>query len=374
MIKVIDNIWHKFALSLVLISFCSHIVFGANNSFSVVTWNVLGVHAPDLESYRHSGSEFSFEEGDFSRFKVIAQKLNTYAADIVCLQEFAESFISSPKSVFGKGFDYVFVSHMKKGGSGVAICCKNKSDMTFIDAGTVPAAAPGACAWGLFNNSKDEKVLVASVHIGRANDRSGKDDGYAQWKAIITDLARIMKQHQLSSIVLAGDLNTFYEEVFNDTRKDVSQLLGISVEMYCHSSWTANGNRHFNFKDKNASLVGKGGLGDFDFASIDHVLYTNDSLKIGGNRSWVGVVGNAYKDPLVLSAAHKISYDDLSHKENVKLIHTLLPSDHLPVFVTFDFKPVQGVPVPGSGKKVQMPDAGTQRMYATQALELAVCL
>lgn len=379
MMKYVENMRYARVVSLVLLGLFSTDVFQANESFSILTWNVLGVHAPDVESYRYSQSPFSFNYGDSSRLNVTAHLLNTCDADIICLQELADSFLASPESPFGKEFDYTCVSHMKKGSSGVAICCHKAKKMVCLEAGTVPAAFPGACAWAVFGNSNDKnvksrEVLVASVHIGRPNDRSGKDDADNQWQAIVKDLALVMKRYALSSIILAGDLNTFYEEVFKDTKKYLSKLLGVSIDMYSHCCWTANANKHFIFKKTRQDLTGKGDLADFEFASIDHVLYSNDSLVLEKDRSWVGSSANMYKDSLVLSAIQKVNYNDLSHNEKMPLIHNFVPSDHLPVFVTFDFQSVQTMPGHENDKEAQEPAIQNRQEYTKLALELAASL
>ena len=73
-------------------------VFVGSDKFSVVTWNVLGAQAPDLESYRHSGSKFSFDSKKFDRFDDAAEMLEGFKADIVCLQECVLSLTGDPKN------------------------------------------------------------------------------------------------------------------------------------------------------------------------------------------------------------------------------------------------------------------------------------
>lgn len=365
----------KRIIFLLLSSIC---IICSDRQFSIVTWNILGVWAPDLESYQYSGSQYSFRNNDFSRFYSTIKILNSCNTDVVCLQEVLESMALSKNPAFidfNKQLRYQMVSYQKKGTTGgVALYVNPTGRLSFLKSGTIDMSSMqgGACAWGLFEVKLDpvRKVLVCSVHLNRDNELSGLLKGRQQWDMIIAEISKIIKIHSPCSLVIAGDFNTLYEEVFRDSQSYIGQSLDVPIEMYEHKSWTANGNINFDFKNPKASLSAFGGAENYVFSSLDHVLYSSQSLTLDRDLSKVGVLNYDYVDEKVLTSRNKVNYSDIIYKYPIYLIHQIYPSDHIPVKVVFDFKNDEQK-VSSKVHKGQKLDSIMQRDMLIKALELA---
>lgn len=280
--------------------------------FSVLTQNILGPHTQDVEG-------FGYKRGDYGRIDEMVGKAAQVQPTFLCFQEWDSqtwSKLSQPtKDLVIKHYELIAVQPKGQNG-GVALYKKRDSKIATVMKKSLElsnAKFPGACAYGVFDINGDN-VLVASLHISRANYRSGKNDGEQQLNDLVSDLKNLIVQ-QKCSVILAGDINTFYEEVVSDTIQYLASK-GLPVAMYDHDSWTVN--------DK-----------DGNFAAIDHVLYS-PNLKLNVAKSWVGAPTNPYTDQQASKVQAKI-------KVPKPLIHQSgYNSDHLPILVTFDLKVVQG--------------------------------
>ncbi|MBM17858.1 MAG: hypothetical protein CL947_02180 [Epsilonproteobacteria bacterium] len=332
-------------------------------SFTLVTQNILGPNTQDVAS-------FKYLTGDYRRLDHVLQRVISYNADIMCFQEWDDTWNNRVAQADQSTWqlmkilktNYQFVSFEKKGSNGgVVLYCK-RQNWTVLDRGTMQLGVgqSGACAWGLLQNQKGEKVLVACLHLSRGNQAgdgrggsptyspSNKDTGQVQLGIIVTMLKTLVGQHKCP-VVLAGDFNTLYQEILNDTLVDLNRLLPLGFQMFQHNSWTSN--------DSSSN-----------FASIDHVLYSQ-GLQLDLSQSAVGGSANPYQSPNVATAITK--QQDVTKKP----IHQAgFNSDHAPVFVTLCF-------TGAGGKSVQLGkggQSGSASPHVTndlkKALELAKML
>lgn len=374
----------------------------SSQNFSVMTWNILGPWAPDINNF------FDFKgAGDTARLGLVGQWIEYWGADVVCLQEFggpyAEAMLkggSLGKHTYQDVLpNYVQVAKQEKNPNqqgyitaGTAIYLKQSGNLSLVRdsqtqkifTGGVKTPGRSVCAWVLLQNNLGEKVLVASVHISRPNERQGQETGEQEWGFILQKLLLVLQEHKCTA-VMVGDFNTFYEEVFNETKKFVTKTLGSRVDfwMYRHSSWTANsligGNysQQFNpMQDATRTVPYAKDENVFEYSAIDHVLYSQQglpvNLKINDQRSWVGNGAYSVSEQGV-DRPRKVIYD----RATLKPIHEVFPSDHLPIYVTFDFVSTSYAAVPSQSLVANPASASLSPVTSSKiidALKLAVHL
>lgn len=314
------------------------------SSFSLVTWNLLGPNAPDVDSFKlpaHTAL-WNFKKGDMERLNKESEFLQKMNADVICVQECDRNIIVPD--------GYRLACYQEKGSAGVGLWYK-QNVMNCVDGEgknfeiTVPEKpkwkSQNACAWGVFSSNKNPSpnVLICSVHLGRSNGRSDEEIGKKIWDALAEILKEPIQNYRCSSVIIAGDFNTNYEELANIGQNYVSKLFQVPFVMYTHNSWTVNGNSKFVF-GKGAPALTDAQCFDplnFEFTAIDHVMYTNDTLNLINKSSYVGDHKNSYGDVQVSIVQNKVPYNKLN-ETNLPLIHARFPSDHLPIFATFEFK------------------------------------
>lgn len=314
------------------------------SSFSLVTWNLLGPNTPDVDSFKLpvDTASWNFKKGDMERLAIETEFLKNMNADVICVQECDRAFPIPMK--------YRLVHYQEKGSAGVGLWY-NQNVVNCEEAGgkffgiTVPEKpnwkSQNACAWGVFSSKKNSSlnVLICSVHLGRSNGRSDTEIGKKIWDALAAILKDPIELYGCTSVIIAGDFNTNYEELANIGQSYVSTLFPVSFVMYQHNSWTVNGNSKFVF-GKGAPALTDAQCFDplnFEFTAIDHVMYTDETLNLDCDESYVGDFNRSYQDLGVLTAQNKVQYNKLN-KKNLPLIHAQFPSDHLPIFATFEFK------------------------------------
>lgn len=269
-------------------------------SFSVLSWNILGPATRDV-------ADFGFIKGDYGRLGKNLQLISEIDADILCFQEVDLTSLHLFNNFLLA--DYVQAAYHEKGVHGGVVLFVKKSKFKVIS--TVSSAlknsasdAPGAFAGAVIENIETQKQLfIASVHLSKSSHREAISEGLYQ----VSDLCNQLGKNLSSSIILAGDFNTMYDDMRADLMPYISQQLGVMLQMFEHNACTAS------------SSTG-------EFKSIDHVLYVN--LKNNFDRS------------CVVSGKYAHQNQQRSSENNVDesggLIHKMLPSDHVPVFVVFE--------------------------------------
>lgn len=324
------------------------------SSFSLVTWNLLGPNAPDVDSFKlpANTAKWNFTKGDMERLAIESDFLQKMNAAVICLQECDKNF--KVPTV------YELASFQEKRGSngaGVGLWYK-PSVMECVKAGgeffTIPKPGTNesrnACAWGVFNNIRDIPihVLICSVHLGRSNDRSDIEIGKKILEALAEILKKPIERYRCTSVIIAGDFNTNYEELANVGQSYLVNLFKMPFVMYQHRSWTVNGNSKFDFKNKKSLTEEECEAYNFEFAAIDHVMYTDGTLNLILQNSFVGFKDTPYFDARVSTAEKKLGSREVG--SGIKF-HELFPSDHLPIFATFEFKQSSSAKAsPASGK------------------------
>ena len=327
-------------LLYVICFFYSTTIFPVEQSFSLLTWNTLGLFAPDVQAH-------GFKKGDVSRLKRTSSVIKKYLPDIVCLQETGDTAISyfqgNKKSEYGSGLagSYQLAAYAPKktgkpvANSGSSIFLKNKGALQLIEAGGIQHDYT-VCAWAVVEDKvTQQKLLVMSAHISRMNEREEKEKGEQEWSAVIQKLQPVLTKYADSSLIFAGDFNVFFEEVADEqdgTVKYLEDLLHRRLSMYHHNSWTAS--RALGEIDKKAWVYipyknPDGSMMGYEFSSIDHVVFSdNNKLAIMPEKSWAVTPHQSYVSSMVQTAQEKMQLSQTP-------ISQLLPSDHAPVYVRF---------------------------------------
>lgn len=324
----------------VICFFHSMSLFSIEQPFSLLTWNTLGLFAPDVQAH-------GFKKGDVSRLKRTSAIIKKCSADIVCLQETGDAavayFQGSQKSEHGLGLAglYQLVAYAPKktgkpiANSGSSIFLKNNEALQLIEAGSIQHGYT-VCAWAIIEDKvSQQRLLVMSVHISRMNEREGKEEGEQEWKGVIQALQPVLAKYPDCSLIFAGDFNVFFEEAasrVDGTVKYLEDLLHTKLSMYHHNSWTVSRALgeldkkswvYVPYKNNDGSIVG------YEFSSIDHVVFSdNNTLAIIPKKSWAVTPHQSYVSPMVQTAQEKIQL-------NQTPISQIFPSDHAPVYVSF---------------------------------------
>ncbi|MBP9765285.1 hypothetical protein KBD08_03020 [Candidatus Babeliales bacterium] len=292
---------------------------GQPESIKVLSWNVLGDKARDVQEF-YVGN-LTVQQERIYRNMVTIVDCYQKSLDFICLQEMPQIII---QDLDRKGFAFSHINmELAANAEGSALYYNNlkykQIDSKNLYIPTLDQQHKGKCAIGLFqsNNVPSQKILVVSVHFSRPNNRSGSADGLAQYDNLIRalqDLCRTNNQN-LGELpfIIAGDFNTYYEEMMKDI---VPMWEGI--RMFEHSSFTV-------VKPKEPL-----------FASIDHMLY--QKLSIDMSKSYVG--SGDYRDVRVPTALEHIL--DSTKRDIFSLVYFNTTgkkwtnrSDHLPVYAEF---------------------------------------
>ena len=315
-------------------------LFSIEQPFSLLTWNTLGLFAPDVQAH-------GFKKGDVSRLKRTSSIIKKYSPDIVCLQETGDTavayFQGNKKLEYGSGLagSYQLVAYAPKktgksiANSGSSIFLKNKGALQLIEAGGIQHGYT-VCAWAVVEDQvSQQRLLVMSAHISRMNEREEKEKGEQEWTAVIQALQPVLAKYPDSSLIFAGDFNIFFEEVAAEqdgTVKFLEGLLHTKLSMYHHNSWTVSRALgeldkkswvYIPYKNHDGSMVG------YEFSSIDHVVFSdNNTLAIMPKKSWAVTPDQSYVSSMVQTAQEKMQLSQTP-------ISQILPSDHAPVYVSF---------------------------------------
>jgi endonuclease/exonuclease/phosphatase family metal-dependent hydrolase len=332
--KVMKRIQFIFLYALL----CSAFIF-ASSEFTLMTWNVLGMHATDLK-------DFPDIQSIKDRPGEIRARIIDLHPDIVCLQEVSPDD-SAPDGMFDLSKQdplYKRVAFEMKGGhGGCAIFCNREKFDVLWQYGIGLTDKPGvrvqaklgggaaACALLRVKNT-DFVFLVCSVHLARANKRGTWDEfqkkhllvtseekGVFQLKSLISQLNIALKSKNFFScerypVIWAGDFNTMYEEVKNE------YCPAFKMSMFEHELLTVHN---------------KDGM----FASIDHILYRPQGFLqhevsrqlIQGAAKW-----GVYKNLAVSDLKDFLPHPKLGGLP-IPLISKVFLSDHLPILALFSF-------------------------------------
>jgi endonuclease/exonuclease/phosphatase family metal-dependent hydrolase len=299
---------------------------------SLVSWNILGPESMDHDQH-FPGTEY-FRRGFWkSRKEKIQSTIKKFTPDILCLQEVSSQMVDD--SSFQHSYPlrltnnreklYALASVQNKGNSGGSVILYDPSKITLLESercslsnGSYDKA--GAVAWAIFDpvkrsrlTKKENLLIVGSVHFSRANDRSQSLQGQNQVKSMLDCLENFLKNFGIdpnkNAIVIAGDFNTFYEEVANDFMK-MPEIEKLQFKMLQHKMFTVSR----RYKNQN------------QFGSIDHILYS-PLVKLKS-----GLIIENYQDKPVVTAQDFVTNSDLN------LFTQDGPSDHLPVGMCFELK------------------------------------
>lgn len=307
-----------------------------NNPLSLLTWNVLGPQAPDLSEHFPNAQHFSQGLWEKSRLPKIQRIINELNPSIICLQEVSPEMVDglNPSNPFrlhlqvpGHEYFYHVASACSKGRFGGAVVLYDRSKLQllgsencFLSDGNYDKA--GAVAWAIFDlvgQSQQFKrelknlLIIGSVHFSRANDRSQSAQGQAQMNSLLGCLYKFLAESgidpQKNGIVIAGDFNTFYEEVANNFMK-MPGVQDLGLKMFEHKLLTVS-------RKKN---------GQHEFASIDHILYTPLV------ETKTKAIFPEYQDEIVAQAT------DFITKSSTAVFSDNGPSDHLALFMQFQLQ------------------------------------
>jgi endonuclease/exonuclease/phosphatase family metal-dependent hydrolase len=353
-------------LYLFLATYSLDVVYGAqpeagsSDTFSLLTWNILGPQAVDAADFLKAMKRYKTQD---ERLEDVVFAIDSWDADIVCLQEVNRSTLEKlgtlldsllPKKYFVAGWG----SKGKNGG--VVILVKNdvvsfgskraleRNVKNKIDQNGAAVMPHLGLADALLTFVDGVKVLVCSVHLSRANERSPKasQNGLSQLNHIFAKIQPAILANKDLPVIIAGDFNTLYEEVMSSYLRAEDG----KWTMFNHYSFTA---------------------GDLDgrLSSIDHVLYNvyvKPYLNLYHSRNqkaWVAgdinfddiyklekkVYGqyqnvserrgkvDIYDTVLNPIKTYEIELRDSFNRDFLKRNNKKLknPSDHLPVYVTF---------------------------------------
>lgn len=268
--------------------------------FSLLSWNILGPSTRDVE-------HFGFALGDYTRLDAVLKVIESYKADLFCLQEvdhvslcfFNDNFLER----------YHLVSYQSKGTHGGVVVYAKRSMFDFVSSwgGKLKgynSKSPGACAGGiLIHKQSNVSLCVGSIHISRSHDLRSVLIGHKQWEELAFHIGDMIPER----VILAGDCNTLYEEINQDTVPLLREIFKKSFEMFAHRSCTSNTPQGY-------------------FSSVDHVLYAHVRLIIDDSK----VHAREYVYEPVTKAFSSIEIEKLMP------IQQIVPSDHLPVFAVFE--------------------------------------
>lgn len=270
--------------------------------FSVLSWNILGPATRDV-------ADFGFIKGDYGRLGKTLQLISAIDADILCFQEVDLTSLHLFNNFLLA--DYLQAAYHEKGAHGGVVVYVKKSKFRVIS--IVASAlknsasdAPGAFAGAMIEAIEvQQKLFVASVHLSKSSHREAIAEGLYQ----VADLCNQLRNNLASSIILAGDFNTMYDDVRSEIIPSMSQELGVTLQIFEHNLCTVS------------SVSG-------EFKSIDHVLYAG--------------IRNNFEKSCVISGKYAYENQQRSQEngmhEQGDVIHKILPSDHTPVFVVFELK------------------------------------
>lgn len=282
------------------------------NSIKILSWNILGPETKDVTWF---AERYPAITDWHNRFMLIIQKILHLNPDIICLQEVGEAQKHPFESaLFHHGF--ILGSYASKGPHGGVIIFYKKHRFSLIHLGQVHMNPhqtfhhPSACAWIILQDKINHKsLLISSAHF--------------QPQYILEQISEffqaLMPLSRTIPIIIAGDFNTKYKKMTHEIIESLQKLhiSDYSLHMFYHESWT------------HQSTIKHDGIGGF--ASLDHVLYTNN-FKLDSHQSFIGNPRNSYKTDLT-SIAHYNTLDasmiPFPNKHN--------PSDHLPLLCTVLF-------------------------------------
>lgn len=317
-------------LSLVLIlSSCLE----GSNSFSLMTWNILGPNSPDAELHFPVSAHMTWAQNSRQRFKRIVAEINSKMPDILCLQE---TSLRTHAWLVQAGLNQVYElgSFCPKGKFNGALVLYHKHRFDKLNEASCRLSHDGAAACvALKSKLSAASIIVCSVHISRSNGRSDMSKGLLQIQECLQCFT-----HQFRSIVtthtpcvLAGDFNAYYQEVLDYV--DGRGFLGSNWHMIKHNSFTASSPQS-RMQPISDALTINHKLPftvrcDSKFVSIDHILFSN-LIQIAPS-----IVGNGgYINPNVSS------FTGPQYGSSIQpLVQHVYPSDHLPVFTMFQFLP-----------------------------------
>lgn len=267
-------------------------------SISVLSWNILGPATQDVD-------HFGFIKNDYGRLGKNLKLIREYQPDVLCLQEVdltALHFLNN--HLLG---DYFQGAYQSKGTHGGAVLYFKRSMFELQSVLNAPLDSgehllPGAIACAVVQHQQSHKtMLIGSVHINKSSGRRASQSGVQQIKDLVHAWGDIMPDN----IVIAGDFNTLYSEIIDTTVPLLNELTHKNFKMYRHISFTTSKLR--------------GG-----FSSVDHVLFTGFTVdhkesRVGDGSYTYDQIANA------LTTLYHLPF---------RLIHEVVPSDHLPVYVT----------------------------------------
>ena len=302
--KIMNNFFKNIIVTFFILGVCGQ-VYSDNSNFSLLSWNILGLEVTDSDLFFPSTSRYKTQD---ERLVDIISVIESYDADIVCLQEVSKETIAKLKPL---EHTYAIVSWTAKGKhGGVALLAKKKifsmvsslSQQLRDDKQKIAGACSGACLKFI----DDPAELVAcSAHISRRNERDLQSykSGMAQLQDIVTAISTLSSGNKNMPVVVAGDFNTLYEEVATDYLQFMQSFLGKLFNFFEHHSFTAS---EFNGK----------------MSSIDHVMFNN--LQLIRGQSFVA--GNL-KVPQVPALQEKVYLVQMSDKQ-YSIVSSVLPTQH----------------------------------------------
>lgn len=268
--------------------------------FSLLSWNILGPSTRDVE-------HFGFALGDYTRLGAVLKVIESYQADLICLQEVDHVSLRFFNNYFLDR--YHLVSYQSKGAHGGVVVYAKRSQFDFMTSwgGRLRgynSKSPGACAGGvLIHKQSNVSLCVGSIHISRSHDHRSVLIGHHQWEELAFHIGDMIPER----VILAGDCNTLYEEMHQDTVQLLREIFKKPFEMFAHRSCTSN-------------------TPQGHFSSVDHVLYAHMKLIDSDSK----VHAREYVYERITTAFSSIDI------ENLMPIQQIVPSDHLPVFAVFE--------------------------------------
>lgn len=273
----------------------------------IVSWNILGMHAPDLESVQLKYPEISNWP---SKFDQLLKKIISFDADIVCLQEI-DSHIQQSFELSLQKYGFQLGSYVSKNSSGGALVLYKSTKFNRIYHNGIPLQINhklGACACVILESKKTKQsIFVASLHLHWQNQ-----------KEQLELLVQSLKTPLAIPVIIAGDFNIPYVTMTHEIMPYLQKLHVIQHQkllLFEHSSLTSQPPHH-----KNPDM----------WESLDHILFSDD-ITLDTTNSFVANPEQTYHNEKV---ATMITIKD-SYKEPIP--NKNLPSDHLPVIASFTF-------------------------------------
>lgn len=349
--KSLDR-YFRTVLCLFLVFIVFRSIDGREDTFALMTWNILSPQATDVELLFPQTSK---QEESKKRLRDIVCTINRQFPDIVCLQEVSDKTLQQLHAT-GLRPDYKIGSSCRKGHFGGVIVLYNTRRFDMVKWTACPLSSTGAAAGSLLKCKKtDTAVVVCCLHISRENGRAGQEQGERQmsdcFHCIKSNLG--LATNDKVACIVAGDFNTYYEEMFDHVHS--KKLFDGNWNMFEHGSWTVSSPdrrmqekadalaRQRDQRIAEAVVERKEGSKtvivrqpelsfrvrcDNTFASIDHILFRNIALISPA------VVGNG--EYLDADVAH-CTAPQLQSLVKKPLVQEVYPSDHLPIVVHFQF-------------------------------------